>query len=77
MANGFIEIKGIDNIKTQTELKKTMEDGSVVETQLITKISFQGEIDPGELARIHSLLKPGHEIEINIGAPQLSMPGLD
>lgn len=72
-----VEIRKIDNIKTQTALRKIMDKGEVVETKLITKVTFEAEMDPHEVSQIHRLIKAGHEVNIDVYSPQLIMKGID
>ncbi len=68
-----IEIPKIDEIKTQTAIKKIMDKGEVIERRLVTKITFEGELSPESVAQIHRLLHAGVEINVSIWSPQLSM----
>lgn len=72
-----VEIRKIDNIKTQTGLRKIMDKGEVVETKLVTKVSFEAEMDPHDISQIHRLLKAGHAVNIDVYSPQLIMKGLE
>ena len=72
-----VEIRKIDNIKTQTGLRKIMDKGEVVETKLITKVTFEAEMDPHEVSQIHRLIQGGHEVNIDVSSPQLIMKGLE
>ena len=73
MAEQKIQINGIDEVKTQTILRKIMDKGEEVDRKLVTKVTFEGELDPAEIAQIHRLLKAGHSINVDIYSPQLSM----
>lgn len=68
-----IEIKGIDNVKTSTVIRRIIDKGEEIDRKLVTKVSFEGELDPADIAQIHRLLKAGHEVCIDIYSPQLSM----
>ena len=72
-----VEIRKIDNIKTQTALRKIMDKGEVVETKLITKVTFEAEMDPHQVSQIHRLIQGGHEVNIDVSSPQLIMKGLE
>ena len=72
-----VEIRKIDNIKTQTGLRKIMDKGEVVETKLITKVTFEAEMDPHQVSQIHRLIQGGHEVNIDVSSPQLIMKGLE
>jgi len=73
MAEQQIEIAGVDSIKTQTVIRKIMEEGEEIDRQLVTKVTFEGELDPADIAQIHRLLKSGAGINIFIRSPQFSM----
>ncbi len=68
-----IEITGIDNIKTKTAIRKIMDKGEEVDRELVTQVTFEGELDPADIAQIHRLLKSGASINVAIWSPQLSM----
>ncbi len=68
-----IEIAGVDNLKTQTIIRKIMDKGEEIDRVLVTKVTFEGELDPADIAQIHRLLKSGAGINISIWSPQLSM----
>ncbi len=73
MAEQKIEITGINNIKTATIIRKIMDKGEEIDRQLVTRMTFEGELDPTDIAQIHRLLKSGVDINISIWSPQLSM----
>lgn len=73
MAEQKIEIKGVDNVGTRTAIQKVMLKGEEVDRQLVTRVTFEGELDPQDIAQIHRLLKAGHPLNIDIYSPQLSM----
>ena len=77
MAENKVELNGIDGVKTQTFVKKIMDNGEVVETRLMTKVTFEAEVDPAEIAQIHRLLQSGHNINIDVYSPQLAMKMVD
>ena len=77
MAEQKIEIKDIDNIKTAIVIRKIMDKGEVIDRELVTKVTFEGEIDPGDIAQIHRLLKTGHSVNVSLWSPQLSMELVD
>ena len=68
-----IEIKGVTEVKTATIIRKVMVQGEEVDRQLVTKVQFEGQLDPSDVADIHRLLKSGHSINMTIWSPQLSM----
>ena len=68
-----IEIAGVDNIKTQTVIRKIMDKSEEIDRVLVTRVTFEGELDPADIAQIHRLLKSGAGINISIWSPQLSM----
>jgi len=68
-----IEVSGVDEIKTSTAIRKIMVKGEEVDRQLVTKVSFEGDLDPADVAQIHRLLKSGAQINVSIWSPQLSM----
>ena len=68
-----IEIKGVAEVKTTTTVLKVMVKGEEVDRQLVTKVQFEGQLDPSDVADIHRLLKSGHSINMTIWSPQLSM----
>ena len=68
-----IEIAGVDNIKTQTVIRKIMDKGEEIDRELVTKVTFEGELEPADIAQIHRLLKSGAGINISIWSPQFSM----
>ena len=73
MANNAIEIKGVDEFKTSTAIRKIMSKGEEVDRELVTKVTFEGDLDPADVAQIHRLLKSGAEVNVSIWSPQLSM----
>lgn len=77
MAENKVELNGIDGVKTQTFVKKIMDNGEVVETRLMTKVTFEAEVDPAEIAQIHRLLQSGHNINIDVYSLQLAMKMVD
>ena len=68
-----IEIKGVAEVKTATVIRKIVVKGEEIDRQLVTKVQFEGQLDPSDVAEIHRLLKSGHSINISIWSPQLSM----
>ena len=73
MADQKITINGVDEVKTATVLRKIMDKGVEIDRRLVTKVTLEGELDPAEIAQIHRLLKAGHDINVDIYSPQLSM----
>ena len=73
MPENAVEVKDIDNISTKTAIRKIMDKGEEVDRVLVTKVTFEGAIDPGDIAQIHRLLKAGHNVNISIWSPQLVM----
>ncbi len=68
-----IQINGIDEVKTQTVIKRIMDKGAEIDRKLVTKVTFEGELDPSDIAQIHRLLKSGASVNVDIYSPQLSM----
>jgi len=60
-------------IKTSTAIRKIIVKGEEVDRQLVTRVQFEGEIDPADVAQIHRLLQTGTEVNVSIWSPQLSM----
>lgn len=77
MAENKVELNGIDGVKTQTFVKKIMDNGEIIDTRLMTRVTFEAEVDPADIAQIHRLLKSGHNINIDVYSPQLSMKMVD
>ena len=73
MAEQKIEITGVGEIKTSTAIRKIMVKGEEVDRQLVTRVQFEGELEPADIAQIHRLLKAGHNVNVSIWSPQLSM----
>ena len=73
MSEQRIQINGIEEVKTQTVIRKIMDKGVELDRRLVTKITFEGELEPVDIAQIHRLLKAGHNINVDIYSPQLSM----
>jgi len=73
MSDQRIEIRGIDNIKTKTAIRKIMDKGEEIDRLLITQVTFEGELEPADIAQIHRLLKAGHDVNVDIYSPQLTM----
>jgi len=73
MPEQAIEIRGVDEIKTSTVIRKIIVKGEEVDRQLVTRVQFEGELDPADVAQIHRLLQTGTEVNISIWSPQLSM----
>jgi len=73
MPEQAIEIRGVDEIKTSTAIRKIIVKGEEVDRQLVTRVQFEGEIDPADVAQIHRLLQTGTEVNVSIWSPQLSM----
>lgn len=73
MAGTEIKIEGIENIKTKTGIRRIMDKGEEIGRELVTQVTFEGEVDPSDLAQIHRLLKSGHSVNVTISSPQLAM----
>jgi len=63
-----VEIRNIENLKTSTGIKE--EKGTACVLRLITKVQFEAEIDPHELADVHRLLAAGHSVSMVMGSRQ-------
>lgn len=72
-----VEIKGIENLKTSTEMKEEKEKGEVVGRRLVTKIQFEAELEPGALANIHRFLAAGVRVSAILGSPQSVLELMD
>jgi len=68
-----VEIRGVSEIKTTTAIKRIMDKGEEISRELVTKVTFEGDIDPADIAQIHRLLKSGAPVNISMSSPQLSM----
>ena len=68
-----IKIRDIQDIKTQTAVKRLMDKGEEIDRWLVTKVTFEGQLDSEDIAQIHRLLKAGHKVDVEIYSPQLSM----
>jgi len=68
-----VEIQGIENIKTKTAIRKIMDKGEEIDRELVTQVTFEGDLDPADIAQIHRLLKTGAQVNVSIWSPQLSM----
>jgi len=73
MPEQAIEIRGVDEIKTSTAIRKIIVKGEEVDRLLVTRVQFEGELEPADVAQIHRLLKSGVEVNVSIWSPQLSM----
>ena len=73
MVEQKIEIKDVGEIKTSTAIRKLIVKGEEVDRQLVTRVQFEGQLDPADIAQIHRLLKSGHDVNVSIWSPQLSM----
>ncbi len=73
-----VEIKGIENLKTSTAVKEEKDkEGEVVERRLITKVQFEAEVSPSDLANVHRLLASDAPVHVVIGSPQAVMEVLE
>ena len=69
-----VQIKDIENLKTITGIKVDKDkDGNIADRYLITKIQFEAQIDPAELANIHRLLAGDASVNVVMGSPQTIM----
>lgn len=71
-----VMVQDIKKLKTATEVQeeKDKETGEVIDRHLVTKLSFEAEIAPGELANIHHLLAAEFPVCVLIGSSQQVMP---
>jgi len=65
-----VVIRNIENLKTSTGIKEEKENGEVVGSRLITKVQFEAEIAPHELADVHRLLANRHSVSVVMGSRQ-------
>ncbi len=73
-----VEIKNIENLKTSTGVKVEKDkDGEVADTRLITKVQFECEATPAELANVHRLMAAEAPVHVIIGSPQAIMEVLE
>lgn len=73
-----VGIKGIENLKTTTAVKEEKDkEGEVIDRRLITKVQFEAEIAPADLANVHRLLAGGASVHVVIGSPQAIMEVLE
>lgn len=73
-----IEIRNIENLKTGTGVKiEKDKEGEVVDTRLITKIQFEAEVNPTDLANVHRLMAAEAPVHVVIGSPQALMEVLE
>jgi len=70
-----VHIKDIENLKTSTGAKVEIdkETGQEIDRRLITKVQFEGEVDPTVLANIHRLMAVKAPVHVVIGSPQAVM----
>ncbi len=69
-----IIVQQIDNLKTTTAIKVEKDkDGEVTDRRLVTKVQFEAEIDPAQLAIVHRLLASETIVNVVIGSPQAIM----
>lgn len=66
-------IKGAEELKTNTFLKPIKQDGEIIGHKFVTKVQFETEIEPGELALIHQLLRNDETVYAVIGSRQAVM----
>lgn len=69
-----VEIRNIENLKTSTGVKVEKDkDGVETSRKLMTKIQFEAEIAPDDLAYVHRLLGGEAAVHVVIGSPQAVM----
>lgn len=73
MEEGKVVIQSIEGLKTATALKE-VKNGGETSMVLMTKVAFEAEMEPSDIAELHRLLAGGHMVSVEIGSPQLSMP---
>lgn len=71
-------VTDIENLKTSTGLKVEKDkDGNVEDTRLITKIQFECEVTPSDIANVHRLMAAEAPVHVVIGSPQAVMEVLE
>jgi hypothetical protein len=69
-----VMVRDIQKLKTTTKIQeeeeKDKQTGEVIDRRLVTKLSFEAEIPPGELANVHRLLAAEFPVHVLIGSPQ-------
>ncbi|GAF80990.1 unnamed protein product [marine sediment metagenome] len=73
MPGGEIKLRKVDNIKTKSAIRILTDKGVEISRELVTQVTFEGELSPDDIAQIHRLLKSGAEVNVTIWSPQLSM----
>jgi len=73
MSEQKIEILGVEELKTTTAIRKIMVKGEELDRQVVTKVTFEADIDANDIAQVHRLMRTGAQVNISIWSPQLSM----
>jgi len=64
-----VSIHGISHLTTSTKVNIDKEG----ERTQVTKISFESEVAPSEIARLLHIQRSGHTLDVAISAPQATM----
>ncbi len=68
-----VVIKNIENLKTQTGIREEKDQGEVISRKLITRISFECDAKPEDMANVLHLIAGEAPVHIIIGSPQALM----
>jgi len=69
-----VQITDIENLKTITGMKVDKDkDGNIKDRYMVTKIQFEAQIKPEELANIHRLLASDASVNVVMASPQTIM----
>ena len=68
-----VEANRITKVTVKAKLVEDHEEGQVVETHIITTVSFEVECCPGMFDNILTAVAAGHRVDASFKSPQLAM----
>jgi hypothetical protein len=66
------EANSITNLSVKAKLVEERENGEVIDTHVVTTVSFEVECCPGKFDNLLSAVASGHRVDANFKSPQLA-----
>jgi hypothetical protein len=66
------EASSITNLTVKAKLVEERENGEVIDTHVVTTVSFEVECCPGKFDHLLAAVASGHRVDANFSSPQLA-----
>lgn len=63
----------VDKLEAKVKMVEEKQDGQVIDRHLITEVKLEYEGTPAKLDEVLYTLRGGHQVDVTLGSPQLSL----